>query len=43
MDLGEITFADHLGNDVVIFQVDQDDGVFDDFNPLFHQLLAVVI
>ena len=43
MDLGKITFSDHLSNNVVIFEVDQDDRVFDNLNPFIHQVLAMVI
>jgi hypothetical protein len=43
MDLSKVTLSDHLCDDVVLFEVDEDDRVLDHFDPLLHMLLVVVV
>jgi hypothetical protein len=43
MNLREVALTDHLCNDVVLFEVDEDDRVLDHLDPQVHMLLVVMV
>lgn len=44
MDLGEITLADHLSNEIILLQVNKDDRVFfEHFDPLVNEILVLMV
>ena len=43
MNLREVPLSDHLSDDVVLFEIHEDDGVLDHLDPQVHMLLVVMV